>query len=139
MEVLNVNGVRMLVLHRSKVREECRDDHVFSEFYFGYCLDYGLFCIADNMTDNRGNGRLFSYTLDFDEAWLDYLSYFSNGADFWASKPKKEEGKKKKRELLEWRCDQAQRRLVPAHKVGTSWNTLCVFAYPKNYEEFEQR
>ena len=135
MEVLNVDGVRLLVLHRSKVKKEVQNEHVFTEFYFGYCLDYGLFCIADNM----GKGRLFNYTLDFDDAWLDYLSYFSNSFDFWIDKPKKKEGKKIKAELLNWRCEQARRRLVPAHRIETNWNALCVFAYPKNEEEFEQR
>ena len=124
-EIKKLDGVRVMILHKSLVKKSSLPNHCFSEFYFGYCLDYGLFCIADNAPDyaDHYTGRIFDLTLDFEHAWEDYLSYFSNcdSESFWESNPDKNLGKVIKRELLDWRVETIREGVLPLDVIDGSF------------------
>ena len=128
-ELKVLDGVRVLILHRSKVKKEYQIGDTHSEFYCGYCLDYGLFCIADNQPDNHrgGVGRIFDLTLDFEHAWEDYLSYFVKGDDFFETQPKGDEHKDIKENILDWRIEQLQQGRVPVDQIDSDPNSIIVF------------
>ena len=137
-ELKVLDGVRVLILHRSMVRKEYQIGNAHSEFYCGYCLDYGLFCIADNEPKNNHGevGRIFNLTLNFNNAWKDYLWYFQKGNDFYEKNPKASEGKDIFKNIQKWRIRQFQWRRVPVDQIDSDPNAITVFyARPKENED----